>query len=199
MTKFAANTFSVTIGTCGTSAYTSAFKIYVDYNKNGNFDEASETVYTSDTATALTYTKSGSFNVPTSALSGNTLMRVVNTETDSANTIISCDTYGYGETEDYLVNIPSLVGIEENEMLNTISVYPNPTTGLFNITASNANFTQLTISVLDIQGKEVFNTSDKNYSANYNKQINLEGLAKGIYYIRLNTGAGVKTQKLIIQ
>ncbi|MES2398227.1 MAG: GEVED domain-containing protein [Bacteroidota bacterium] len=199
LSRTAANTFSVTIGTCGTTAYTSAFKIYIDYNKNGSFAEAGEAVYTSDTATALTYTKSGSFTVPTSAASGNTLMRVVNTETDFANTIDSCGTYSFGETEDYLVNIPSLVGIEENEMLNTISVYPNPTTGLFNITASNANFTQLTISVMDIQGKEVFNTSDKNYSANYNKQINLEGLAKGIYYIRLNTGAGVKTQKLIIQ
>lgn len=199
LSRTAANTFSVTIGTCGTSAYTSAFKIFIDYNKNGSFAEAGETVYISDTATALTYTKSGTFTVPTSAASGNTLMRIVNTETDFPNTIDSCGTYSYGETEDYLVNIPSLVGIDENEMLNTISVYPNPTTGLFNITASNANFTQLSISVIDIQGKEVFNTSDKNYSVNYNKQINLEGLAKGIYYIRLNTGAGVKTQKLIIQ
>ncbi|MDP1745759.1 MAG: GEVED domain-containing protein [Bacteroidota bacterium] len=199
LSRTAANTFSVTIGTCGTTAYTSAFKIYIDYNKNGSFAEAGETVYTSDTATALTYTKSGTFTVPTSAASGNTLMRVVNTETDFPYTIDSCGTYSYGETEDYLVNIPSLVGIEENEILNTISVYPNPTTGLFNITTSNANFTQLTISVIDIQGKEVFNTSDKNYSANYNKQINLDGLAKGIYYIRLTTGDGVKTQKLIIQ
>ena len=198
LSRTAATSFSVSIGTCGTSAYTSAFKICIDYNKNGSFAETGETVYTSDTATGA-YTKTGTFTVPTSASSGSTLMRVVNTETDFANTIDSCGTYGYGETEDYLVSIPSLVGIEENEMLNTISVYPNPTTGLFNITTSNANFTQLTISVIDIQGKEVFNTSDKNYSANYNKQINLEGLAKGIYYIRLNTGAGVKTQKLIIQ
>ncbi len=199
LSRTAANTFSVTIGTCGTSAYTSAFKIFIDYNKNGSFAEAGEMVYKSDTATALTYTKTGSFTVPTSAASGKTLMRVVNTETDFAYTIDSCGTYGYGETEDYLVDIPSLVGIEENDVLNTISVYPNPTTGLFTITTSNATFTQLTISVIDIQGKEVFNTSDKSYSANYNKQINLEGLAKGIYYIKLNTGAGVKTQKLIIQ
>lgn len=198
LSRTAATTFSISIGTCGTTPYTSAFKIFIDYNKNGSFAEAGETVYTSDTATGA-FTKTGTFTVPSSASSGNTLMRIVNTETDFPNTIDSCGTYSFGETEDYLVSIPSLVGIEENEILNTISVYPNPTTGLFNISTSNANFTQLTISVIDIQGKEVFNTSDKNYSANYNKQINLEGLAKGIYYIRLNTGAGVKTQKLIIQ
>lgn len=198
LSRTAANTFSVSIGTCGTSFYTSAFKIFIDYNKNGSFAETGETVYVSDTATGV-YTKTGTFNVPTSALGGNTLMRVVNTETDFPYTIDSCGTYSYGETEDYLVNIPSLVGIEENEILNAISVYPNPTTGLFNITTSNANFTQLTITVIDIQGKEVFNTSDKNYSSNYNKQINLENLAKGIYYIKLNTGAAVKMQKLIVQ
>ena len=198
LSRTAANTFSVTIGTCGTTAFTSAFKIFIDYNQNGSFEEAGETVYTSDTATALTYTKTGSFTVTTSAASGNTLMRIVNKETDFANTIDSCGTYGYGETEDYLVNIPSLVGIEENDMLNTISVYPNPTSGLFNISTSNANFTQLTISVLDIQGKEVYNTSDKNNSNNYNKEINLDGLAKGIYYIKLNTGNAVKVQKVVL-
>ena len=198
LSRTAANTFSVTIGTCGTNAYTSAFKIFIDYNQNGSFEEAGETVYTSDTATALTYTKTGSFTVTTSAASGNTLMRIVNKETEFANTIDSCGTYVYGETEDYLVNIPSLVGIEENDMLNTISVYPNPTSGLFNISTSNANFTQLTISVLDIQGKEVYNTSDKNNSNNYNKEINLDGLAKGIYYIKLNTGNAVKVQKVVL-
>lgn len=198
LSRTAANTFSVTIGTCGTTAYTSAFKIFIDYNQNGSFEEAGETVYTSDTATALTYTKTGSFTVTTSAASGNTLMRIVNKETDFANTIDSCGTYSFGETEDYLVNIPSLVGIEENDMLNTISVYPNPTSGLFNISASNANFTHLTISVLDIQGKEVYNTSDKNNSNNYNKEINLNGLAKGIYYIKLNTGNAVKVQKVVL-
>ncbi len=198
LSRTAANTFSVTIGTCGTNAYTSAFKIFIDYNQNGSFEEAGETVYTSDTAKALTYTKTGSFTVTTSAASGNTLMRIVNKETSFANTIDSCGTYGYGETEDYLVNIPSLVGIEENDMLNTISVYPNPTSGLFNISTSNANFTQLTISVLDIQGKEVYNTSDKNNSNNYNKEINLDGLAKGIYYIKLNTGNAVKVQKVVL-
>jgi len=198
LSRTAANTFSVTIGTCGTTAYTSAFKIFIDYNQNGSFEEAGETVYTSDTAKALTYTKTGSFTVTTSAASGNTLMRIVNKETTSANTIDSCGTYSFGETEDYLVNIPSLVGIEENDMLNTISVYPNPTSGLFNISASNANFTQLTISVLDIQGKEVYNTSDKNNSNNYNKEINLDGLAKGIYYIKLNTGNAVKVQKVVL-
>jgi len=189
--------FSVQIGTCGTVMYENAFKIFIDYNQNGSFADAGEKVFASDT-TKGAHTKTGTFTVPLNAVLGNTMMRVVCKETTDTSTISSCGTYSYGETEDYLVNITSLAGIEENT-ISGITIYPNPANGLFNITTSNANFTELMISVFDIQGKEVFSALDKNISSNYNKQINLEGLAKGIYYIKLNTGTGVKIQKLIIQ
>jgi PKD repeat protein len=90
------------------------------------------------------------------------------------------------------------VGIDELTA-GSVSVYPNPTSGLFHVTVNNAVFSQLTISVIDLQGKEIFSTMDKNITSGYNKQINLEGISKGIYYIRLNTGTDMKVQKLIIQ
>jgi hypothetical protein len=89
-------------------------------------------------------------------------------------------------------------GNEGNE-IGEVLIYPNPTAGVFNLTISNSNFTELTIDVFDIQGKEVYNTVDKNKSNDYTKQINLENIAKGLYYIKLNTTNDVKTQKLIIE
>ncbi len=189
--------FSVQIGTCGTTPYSNAFKIFIDYNQNGSFAEAGEVVYISDTAKGG-YTQTGTFTVPAAAVLGHTLMRVVNKETSDASSIDSCGTFGYGETEDYIVNITGPSGIEENT-ISGIAIYPNPTTGMFNITTSSADFKELQISVFDMQGKEVFSAVDKNNSTNYNKQINLEGLAKGIYYIKLNSGTGIKIQKLIMQ
>ncbi len=84
---------------------------------------------------------------------------------------------------------------------NGLVVSPNPTTGLFNISTGNTNFNELAISVMDMQGKEVFREIDKTLLRGtiYNKQINLEGLARGIYYIRLNTSVESKIQKIIIQ
>ncbi len=90
------------------------------------------------------------------------------------------------------------IGIDELTA-GSVSVYPNPTSGLFHVTVNNAVFSQLTISVIDLQGKEIFSTMDKNITSGYIKQINLEGISKGIYYIRLNTGTDMKVQKLIIQ
>jgi len=45
----------------------------------------------------------------------------------------------------------------------------------------------------------VYNEQDKNITSDYNKQIDVKKLAKGIYYIKLSTDADVKIQKLIIQ
>jgi hypothetical protein len=79
-----------------------------------------------------------------------------------------------------------------------INVYPNPANGMVNVSISNATFSQMMISIVDIQGKEVFNETDKNVSKEYNKQINIEGFAKGVYYIKLNNGSDIKIQKLIV-
>lgn len=83
--------------------------------------------------------------------------------------------------------------------IDKISIYPNPTNGLVTIAIKNANIETLIISVVDIQGKEVFASRESNIATNYNKLINLEGLSKGMYYIKLSTGADVKIQKLIVQ
>ncbi|MCW3103352.1 MAG: hypothetical protein JWO09_1792 [Bacteroidetes bacterium] len=89
-------------------------------------------------------------------------------------------------------------GIASNNGSSEIIVYPNPASNVINISVGNANFSALTISIVDIQGKEVYNETDKNVSAEYNKQINIENLAKGVYYIKMNTGSDSKVQKLIV-
>lgn len=101
------------------------------------------------------------------------------------------------DTASAFVDMCEGVASKENNV-QSISVYPNPTEGIFNISISNTDFEQLTINIVDIQGKVVFNETDKNITKEYNKQIDLEGLAKGVYYIKMNTGSDLKIEKLII-
>jgi len=97
------------------------------------------------------------------------------------------------------MTVHDCTGIEEITSQGII-VYPNPSTdGILTISINNANSGELLISIVDIQGKEVFKTLDNNMPADYNKQINIASLAKGIYYIKLSTDAIVKIQKLIIE
>ena len=82
------------------SSYTEYFKVYIDYNHNGVFTDAGETVASTSvsaaTATALAFT------VPATASTGTTRMRVVMSDNSATS---SCGAYSYGETEDYTVNI----------------------------------------------------------------------------------------------
>lgn len=95
---------SVEIGTCNGS-YTNCTKVWIDFNQNGLFTDAGENVYSSAASAVGAHFELGNITIPSGAISGNTLMRVVNVETWDPANINPCGTYTWGETEDYLVNI----------------------------------------------------------------------------------------------
>jgi len=83
--------------------YGGVIKIWVDWNQDEDFDDAGELMYTSAyISTGGTF--SGSFSVPTTATLGATRMRVRDVE-GSSTSFSPCETYSYGETEDYTFNV----------------------------------------------------------------------------------------------
>ena len=97
---------SLTLGYCGTYAYTNGYSVSIDYNRNGSFADPGEMVFNSTTTTARALTGdvvSGTFAVPAGAAPGKTLMRIVYAESYATPT--ASQVYYYGETEDYFVNI----------------------------------------------------------------------------------------------
>jgi hypothetical protein len=85
-------------------AYSNSMAIFIDYNRNGSFADAGEMVYTPAATAAGAYTVSGSFLIPTTALNGQTRMRVVILETLITS---AATTSSWGEYEDYMLNIVS--------------------------------------------------------------------------------------------
>ena len=96
--------YAITLGYCGTYAYSNIAAIYIDYNRNGTFDAGEQVTVTSYGARNLATGDiiSGTFTVPATASAGRTLMRVVNVESTVVN---PTGTYAWGETEDYAVMI----------------------------------------------------------------------------------------------
>lgn len=98
--------FSISVGTCGVNLYDNIAAIYIDYNQNGSFLDAGENVYVSSYSSANSITSprvlTGNFQIPNTAETGITGMRIVAVE----NPVVEpCGEYTWGETEDYLVNI----------------------------------------------------------------------------------------------
>ena len=97
LTKGASVSAALTPG-FASSSYTEYWKVWIDYNHDGDFADAGEEVFSGSGASVV----SGNFTVSTSALSGPTRMRV-SMRYGGAPT--SCGTFTYGEVEDYTANI----------------------------------------------------------------------------------------------
>ncbi len=103
------NPISVRVGTCGGN-FTNSVAVFIDANQNGVF-EPEEKVYVSGAGTLGPHTETGNAILPSTALLGQTLMRVVNVETGAPATITACGAYNWGETEDYFVTIRECVPV----------------------------------------------------------------------------------------
>jgi carboxypeptidase T len=83
------------------SAYKQYWKVWIDLNKDGDFSDTGEQVFSSGSAS--TSVINGVLSIPAGASNGKTTMRVAMRYNTAPN---ACGTYNYGEVEDYSVYIP---------------------------------------------------------------------------------------------
>ncbi len=102
-------TGSVLVNSCGTYSYNSGLAIFIDLNQDGDFLDAGEKVYSNgalaNIACVPATTVPISFTIPLGSMNGQTRMRIIDAEYTAGDNITPCLTYGYGETEDYIINI----------------------------------------------------------------------------------------------
>ncbi len=142
-TDFTAQTAQITAGTNASvtltpdfsgTTYTEYWKIYIDYNMDGDFTDSGETVF-SDSGTSAV---SGNFSVPSGSEGTITRMRV-SMKYNSSQT--SCETFSYGEVEDYTVEI--VAGTVNPPVANFTADTTSITTGqsiAFTDTSTNTPF-----------------------------------------------------------
>lgn len=130
------NSLVVTKTWTGTQ-YDEAVSAWIDFNKDGDFDDTGEKVL--EVGANQTTSVSSSFTVPVSASTGNTRMRVIMAYYNSSGTIQNdpCDSFQYGEVEDYDIYI------YEGLLYTSATWYPNPPsdlTGSDNVTILDGTY-----------------------------------------------------------
>ena len=94
-------------------------------------------------------------------------------------------------TTDVITIAVSPTGINELNINNAITLQPNPTNGLINITS---RFEMQKIEVINIAGQFLLSeqTTEKNH------QLNLSDFAEGIYFVKISYPYGLSTVKKVI-
>jgi hypothetical protein len=109
-------------------------------------------------------------------------------------------TWAPPQTVDYLLNMSWESGsaVDNTDLNSTLSVYPNPTNGKFTVSVTNPEAADMTIELVNISGQVVYrNQVSATYS--YNEEIDVTTFAKGVYYLKVNDGKGVKIEKVVVQ
>jgi len=88
-----------------TEAYASdQVKIWVDLNRDGDFEDANESVYSSS-GSGFTSPHTANFTIPAGTNIGTARLRIRLHDTGNGPNATSCGTASYGEVEDYTLNI----------------------------------------------------------------------------------------------
>ena len=105
------------------------------------------------------------------------------TQTDSVQiAVITCNPNG-------ITNLQEAFGV---------SVYPNPNTGDFTLTV-NAAEEEVQIDIADIQGRNIYASTEKNIQTGYTKHISLTDASAGIYILSVKSGSKQYMQKISVE
>ncbi|MBP7274122.1 MAG: T9SS type A sorting domain-containing protein [Saprospiraceae bacterium] len=100
--------------------------------------------------------------------------------------------YGNNAYVDNVVISTNLtLSVIDNEIANTIKVFPNPTSGFLSI--ERGKYILQAVEVLDITGKVV-----KTFN-NVQNNLNINDLTNGTYFLRFTTQDGVAAKRIIVQ
>ena len=88
--------------------------------------------------------------------------------------------------------------IKENE-LDNINIYPNPSTGILNLSFRSENTQNLSVRILNIIGEEIVIDDLVQFTGNYNKQFGLRKYFKGIYFLEIKSESIVFNKKFILR
>jgi hypothetical protein len=165
------------------SAYPEGYAVWIDYNADGDFSDSGELAWSKTASTTTPAT--GSITIPASATTGSTRMRV----SMKYNGIpTACETFSYGEVEDYTVVIAGTGREGQETAADAITLYPNPADGVVNLTNISD---KATYRIYTITGQIAGSGTPANGT------VDVSRLAAGTYLIEVNDHGKAVTLRFI--
>jgi len=99
------------------------------------------------------------------------------------------------------VNVDITAGIKNiNFIISSVLLLPNPVSNRLSVQFTLAASSLVKLSVLNLSGKNLFETNKKRYAiGKHSQELSVENLSEGLYLLRLETENGLLTQRFVVQ
>ena len=87
----------------------------------------------------------------------------------------------------------------DTELFNNLNIYPNPTSGIFNISFVSENENSFNLTILDSYGKIIEIENKELFIGEFTKQVNLSEYPKGIYIVQIKTNDSFISKRIVLQ
>ena len=173
------------------TVYRMYWRVWIDYNKNGVFTDAGEQVVSTNVSTAGN--TSATFTIPATATLGTTRMRV-SSKYGAYST--PCETFTYGEVEDYTINIlattPVITSTSARQIESEITelneaeivAFPNPVSDVVTIRLNYLSTSNTkTVKMISGNGLEIGTQEVELFDNEF--RIDTKKLNTGMYFISI--------------
>jgi hypothetical protein len=91
------------------------------------------------------------------------------------------------------------VGIGEESDIAFLQVYPNPASGELHISFTIEEKQSLKLNLMNMTGQTVHLQEYDSFSGDFKKDISLESLPAGVYFLQINTTSGMMSKKILVR
>ncbi|KAA3628519.1 MAG: T9SS C-terminal target domain-containing protein [Bacteroidetes bacterium] len=88
--------------------------------------------------------------------------------------------------------------IESTENISDVKMFPNPTSGLMNVTFDIEETSEVQLIVTNITGQVIHSRDLQINAGEYKTEIDASGFGQGIFFLNIATKDGVITQKFVV-
>ncbi|MDQ3110220.1 MAG: T9SS type A sorting domain-containing protein, partial [Bacteroidota bacterium] len=114
-------------------------------------------------------------------------------------------TYSYTDANgcfgsvDETIDVLACVGVNEPFVAAGMNIFPNPNNGSFTLTINDADYNEITVELVSVEGRVIYSDKASDVKGVYVKQLDLSTHANGIYFLRVTANGQSYIEKVVKQ